>query len=214
MVFFLALLVRLFVLSSFRVSSAAMMPQFFPGDYILSLRSAYGITLPFSGMQVGQKVPKRGDVVILRSPEDESLTYVARIIGVPGDRLEMRANALSVNNELADYRAVQSRSFNQSNKIEVIEEQFSWGKQLVLLDSSKTQSFGPVIVPPGQLFVLGDYRQKSFDSRYFGSVPQANIEGRVIMIWFSLDWSETKSQDTAAKVRWKRMGRLTTGEKL
>lgn len=199
-ILFLAFIVRSFLLTSYRVSSPVMMPRLLQGDFLVVSKSTYGMNVPFTGYQLGQRIPRRGEIIIFRSPEDESLHYVGRVMGVPGDRLEMRANMLSINNEQAQYYAVESRAFSNEGRMDVLEEQFSWGRFLVMLDSSKTQSFGPVIVPPGQIFVLGDYRQKSFDSRYFGSISQANIEGKVLGTWFSVDWLG----NDGPHVRWQR----------
>lgn len=190
---FLAVLVRTFVLSSYRVTSPAMLPNLYPGDYILALRSSYGVSVPFTAYRIGERHPKRGEVVVIRSPEDETMSMIVRVIGLPGDRIEMKSQVLIVNEQSAEYSLKSSRQAKDGQNVEILQETHATGSHLILVNSSQLQSFGPLVVPPGQIFVLGDYRQKSFDSRHFGAVPLSSLESKALVVWLSLDWSKEES---------------------
>lgn len=182
-----ALLVRGFVISPYRVPTSSMAPALLPGDFVLASRLAYGIEIPFSGgVRMGARPPSRGDVVVLRDPRKETsggtgASFAKRVVGLPGDRVELRQHRLFLND------------------LEVQPEASASGDTAESATSS-TASFGPVVVPPGTVFVLGDNRGVLDDSRVWGPVPERDLQGRVVFIWLSIEWP--------SRLRWDRTFRF------
>jgi signal peptidase I len=170
------------------VPTGSMKPTIVEGDYILVNKLAYGLKLPFcSAPLIAWSAPQRGDVVVFEPPgETGKVRYVKRIIGLPGDRLQMHDNELFINGQRAVYEDLSPAG-----------AQRGWlGREVVggrghpiLVGSQPTglESFGEVVVPEGHFFVMGDNRDDSKDSRAFGVVPQKSIIGRVGSVAVSLD---------------------------
>ncbi len=189
----LALVVRTFVISGYRVPTSTMAPVLKPGDFIFSYKLPYGIKLPLTQIKMGVEAPARGDVVVFTFPDQPRVNYVKRVIGLPGDLVQIKAGRLIVNSVQLQYEAA-SRDVIQDlpnfEGLDVFREIAPEGIREVLLKrNAARQDFGPILVPQGQVFLLGDNRDASDDSRYWGSVPLERVEGRVFLIWLSLDWS-------------------------
>lgn len=192
-VLLIVLLLRSFVAEPFRIPSGSMMPTLLVGDFILVNKYAYGIRLPVLKtklINVGE--PQRGDVVVFRFPRNPSDDYIKRIVGLPGDHIAYYNKSVYVNGQrvkqdtIGIYKGVGSGSIMS----DAILKQESLGKirHDILIKEDRLNMDGEFIVPPGHYFVLGDNRDNSNDSRYWGFVPEENLVGRAVMIWLNLDF--------------------------
>lgn len=188
----LAVLLRIFVLGVYRIPTSAMEPSLFPGDFIFTYRLAYGLHLPFMEKKWVQRSPARGDVVVL-SFAQQTFFSVRRVIGLPGDRIEFKGGELLVNDSKLNYR--------QTAEDEWLEENF--GVEYKIRRAAKMADVPPLIVPPGQIYVLGDHRGLQMDSRAFGTVSMEAVEGRAVLIWMSVAWPENNAG--GVQVRWSRL---------
>jgi signal peptidase I len=192
---------RMTVADYMLVPSGSMNPTLLEGDYILANRAAYGLRIPFTTIHLTPGKPvQRGDIVVFKSPEDGQ-TLVKRVVGMPGDKVEMKNDQLLVNGEAFVYPPAKTEAGNGLlNKTEaqqhllVDEIALAHGVMLahthpimLLPGTPARRDFSPVSVPGGEYLMLGDNRDNSRDSRYFGFVPQDHIIGRVRQIFFSLN---------------------------
>jgi signal peptidase I len=187
------LLVTVLVLGSFRsaiadwndVPSGSMRPTVLAGERVFVNRAAYDLKVPFTTWRLVQwSDPTRGDIVVLYSPHDGK-RLLKRVVGVPGDRIEMEDNQLIVNGTNALYRDAAPPGGDSSVRHETVFDR----DHLVEVASIGTaaSTFGPVVVPPMSYLVMGDNRDHSFDSRFFGFVPRSQILGRATRIVASVD---------------------------
>ncbi len=209
----LALVIRFFVLTAYKIPTGSMIPTLKVGDFVFASKLSYGVPIPFSsGKRLGEKMPQRSDVIVFRFPADESIHYVKRIVGLPGDRIEIRDKKLIVNEKVLDYSPLNTDEIigdlPGKTYFTVLAEQGSKdrpARTIMIAKDNETEFFGPVIVPPEHVFVLGDNRDSSEDSRYWGMVPLRNIEGRVFVIWMSFDWNRSWAGGRLPGVRWERL---------
>ncbi len=189
------ILVRSAVADWYSVPSGSMYPNLLIGDRIIADRLAYDVRLPFTDIILKHLAdPKRGDIVTFSSPEDGT-RLVKRLIGLPGDRVEMRNDILYLNGVPASYvnaaAAVTARlSPDYAGKQVVLNEQILGSQRPIMLMPERAdvlRNFGPAVVPPGEYLMLGDSRDDSRDSRYIGFVKRELITGRVGRVAFSLD---------------------------
>lgn len=179
-----ALFVRSFVFGAYRIQADAMSPALLQGDFVIVSYLSYGFSLPFSrGSRVGARPPGRGDVAILRSPFDERTPLAKRVIALAGDAVRIAKDGrVFVNDAPAAGLAAAYRA--------------EGGEEI-----------GPVIVPPGQVFVLSDNLTAAADPLPWGAVPERNLEGRVAWIWLSLDWENGRMSGARwPLIRWNRIG--------
>jgi signal peptidase I len=206
-VILIVFLLRSFLVEPFKIPSSSMVPTLLVGDFILVNKFTYGIRLPVINRKIVQiNNPKRGDVMVFRFPEDPSLDYIKRVVGVPGDRLEYRNKRLSINGEpvplrqIDDYLSKERMQFSR-RFVETLGE----GDHQILLDDDAPAAIMPgrsfpfagncnynsqgvaCTVPPGHYFMMGDNRDNSSDSRVWGFVPDENIVGRAFFIWLNLN---------------------------
>lgn len=202
---FLALVVRNFVLAGYKVPTSSMAPNLLPGDFIFSYRLPYGVKIPLTSVKIAVNSPQRGDVVVFTYPDQPQTSYVKRVVGLPGDRIQINNGKLQINDENLKYEEVPDSQGIGSDAFKVVRETAQEGSRLLLFEVSPKQSqFGPLIVPPNEVFLLGDNRDTSDDSRYWGTVPIDRVEGRVVLIWLSLDWQNKVWDNRFPSVRWKR----------
>lgn len=187
----LALFIRTFVVQAFKIPSGSMLPTLQIGDHLLVNKFIYGIRLPFAGtVLVPIKEPERGDVIVFRFPRDRSTDYIKRVIGLPGDKLEIKDKTLLINDRPIDDPHAHFTS-----------------AQVLPGDISPKDNLGPIVVPPGKYFVMGDNRDNSSDSRFWGFVDDADILGKAMIIYWSWDIDEPLlSVDRFASIRWDRLG--------
>ena len=203
-VIFAVLILRSFLVEPFRIPSNSMMPTLLTGDFILVNKFTYGIRLPVINAKIIDiSLPKRGDVFVFRFPKEPSVDYIKRVIGLPGDRIVYKNKVLYINETRVDqvalglYTGVGS-GIVMSGSAQLV-EQLDDVKHDVLIDPRKNFGDFDVLVPPGSYFAMGDNRDNSNDSRFWGMVPEANLVGRAFMIWMNFDSADSR-------VDWSRIG--------
>jgi len=193
-VILIVLLIRSFVAEPFRIPSASMVPTLHVGDFILVNKFAYGFRLPVAHTKivpVGE--PQRGDVVVFRFPEQPSVDFIKRIVGVPGDRIQYRDKVLYINGKRMDQQVL--GHYNGPyvpDAVEALEHLDKVEHHILRVPGQGNLNFPPqanqvVVVPEGRYFVMGDNRDNSNDSRYWGFVPEQNLVGKAFFIWMSWD---------------------------
>jgi signal peptidase I len=185
MALLLALFIRTFIVQAFKIPSGSMIPTLAIGDHILVNKLAYGIRIPFwEEYLVNFQTPARSDVIVFIYPEDRSKDFIKRVIAVGGDTVEIRQKKVYINGKpVADAHAY----FKESD--------FSGELQ------PGQNNYGPRVVPEGHLFVMGDNRDSSHDSRFWGFVNLDDVRGKAFLIYWSWD-------GTDRWVRWERLGSL------
>ena len=181
----LALLIRTFVVQAFKIPSGSMEPTLEIGDHILVNKFIYGVKIPFTSLRLlSFNEPKRGDVIVFIYPVDPSKDFIKRVVAVEGETVKLMNKKLYINDvEVPDSHAV----YKEDSPLGT--------------DPQKRDNFGPVTVPKGQIFVLGDNRDRSLDSRFWGFVPVNEVRGKAFIIYWSWDSQEST-------LRWKRLGHL------
>ncbi|TWI77288.1 signal peptidase I [Desulfobotulus alkaliphilus] len=180
----LALMIRTFAVQAFKIPSGSMLETLQIGDHILVNKLAYGLNVPFFGEAVlGGKMPGHGDVIVFAYPEDSSKDFIKRVVGVEGDVIEIRDKQLYRNGE-----AVRDESY--AGYID---------PNIYRRELSPRDNMGPVRVPEGKLFTMGDNRDSSSDSRFWGYVDIRELKGRAFMIYWSWDGERMRP-------RWDRLG--------
>ena len=178
------------------VPTGSMNPTIVEGDRILVDKAAYGLRIPFTEVRLTHGAdPQRGDIVIFPSPKD-GMTLVKRVIGLPGDTIELRDEQLRINGRPVDYAPLEPEISAQLSEPERASGVFATEKLpghthavMAIKGVPAMRTFGPTPVPAGQYFMMGDNRDNSFDSRYFGTVDRDQIVGRVSSVVLSLDQS-------------------------
>ncbi len=191
----IVLLLRSFLVEPFRIPSGSMMPTLLIGDFILVNKFSYGIRLPVINhkvVEVGE--PERGDIVVFRFPRQPEVDYIKRVIGLPGDRIAYYKKKIYVNGKpakqisLGRYQGV-GQGANMTGA-ELILEDLLGVEHNILISPGLPSVEGVFVVPEGHYFVMGDNRDNSNDSRYWGTVPEANLVGKAFFIWMSWDWQD------------------------
>lgn len=200
-------LLRSFLFEPFRIPTGSLEPTLLTGDFILVNKYDYGVRLPVMHKKVyGESKPKRGDIMIFRWPPNPKVDFIKRVIGLPGDRISYINKELYVNDEKIPQTFLQtSKARNESgDEWDALEKQENLlgVKHHIYIDSSKSsRDYHDIIVPEGMYFVMGDNRDDSADSRYWGFVPDKNIVGKAVLVWMS--WDSNKMG-----IRWDRIGKL------
>lgn len=204
--------IRSFMFEPFRIPSGSMLPTLYLGDFIVVSKYSYGIRLPVINKKIIKTgEPERGDIVVFRYPDDPKVYFIKRLIGLPGDVIELREHEVLVNGKVLELEpdgqfngtiAGSPRTVNAQQYVETI-----YGRQHKILHGSR-DNYSSMIrengtdsvqfsVPENQYFMMGDNRDGSSDSRAWGNVPDELLVGKAERIWFSIfDWS----------VRWNRIG--------
>ena len=227
------LFIRTFFIEAFRIPSGSMIPALLVGDWLFVNKLVYGPHIPFTNINLpGYSDPKRGEVVVFISPyqpdeaaigNDPTPTLVKRLVGMPGDTLYMREGLLYVNG-VAQRQGFAAANNERGNPNEV-SELFDWQKRVALANSRfgpapaqpTHDNWGPLLIPSGHYFMMGDNRYCSKDSRYWGIVPRENVRGRPMFVYYSYRPGDEPSlvctYETSDKpipfitdVRWGRIG--------
>lgn len=178
------------------VPTGSMRPTILIGDRVFVNKVAYDLKIPYTTVHLAKwSDPKRGDIVVFYSPKD-GMRLIKRVIGLPGDTLAMRENHLFINGEFVDYDPLQLENFDQlkldqQDRYVFLNENLNGKEHAVMLSPSRPSlsTFAPVIIPEGQYFMMGDNRDNSADSRFFGFVDRKLIVGRATMVAISKDES-------------------------
>jgi signal peptidase I len=189
----LALFIRTFIIQAFKIPSGSMQNTLLIGDNILVSKFAYGVHIPnvipflniklFDDIVLFQKTPKREDIIVFKYPKNENRDFIKRVIGIPGDLLEVRQQKVFINEKLINEKYARHTDIPQKTR-------------LVPRDD-----FGPTVVPPGHLFMMGDNRENSQDSRFWGFLEINKIKGKALVIYWS--WNTEDSW-----VRFDRFGKI------
>ena len=189
----IVLLLRSFIAEPFRIPSGSMMPTLLVGDFILVNKFTYGIRLPVINKKVLElNEPERGDIVVFRYPKDPSVDYIKRIVGVPGDKIVYHNKQLTINGVPAKQVSLgRYQGFGQGEDMtgaEELQEDLTGIEHDILIRNGVPTVEFAYVVPEGNYFAMGDNRDNSNDSRYWGPVPEANLVGKAFFIWMSWDW--------------------------
>jgi signal peptidase I len=227
----LAVIIRGFLFEPFKIPSESMVPTLLVGDHIFVARYQYGLRIPMTKTWITEfGDPKRGDVVVFSYPEDESVDFIKRIVGIPGDKITIKDDVLYVNDKRVEQKDYELDSVDPNDnrhvlltpealaampeglrdfpyfrhfkdfqeKIETLDgEHYHYVQRSKTMPIDKEDTW---IVPPRHYFAMGDNRDQSQDSRFWGFVPRENLKGKAIFIWLSLD-------NVRGWFRWGRFGR-------
>ncbi|WP_374282564.1 signal peptidase I [Desulfovibrio sp.] len=176
----LALVIRTFVVQAFKIPSESMVKTLLVGDHLLASKFSYGIKIPFTHTYIYKgEDPVKGDIIIFEYPNDPSVDYIKRIVGTPGDTIEVRNKQLFRNGEAVKESFIR---FTEPDRIQPVRD-----------------NFGPVTVPADKYFVMGDNRDNSMDSRFWGFVDRSAIRAKAWRIYWS--WGGL------GDIRWDRIGK-------
>lgn len=198
------LVLRSFIVEPFRIPSNSMMPTLLTGDFILVNKFNYGIRLPVLDQKIIEVgLPERGDVVVFRFPNDPAVDYIKRVVGLPGDRVAYFNKQLRINGQIAAQTPLGAFSgvgagIGMTGAM-LSEEQLGAAEHQILTRTGQPAAEGEWTVPPGEYFVMGDNRDNSNDSRYWGFVPEQNLVGKAFLVWMNWDM-------TNGGVAWGRIG--------
>lgn len=181
----IALFIRTFVVQAFKIPSGSMKQTLQVGDHILVNKFVYGVKIPYlNTVLVPVRNPERGDIVVFKFPMDPKKDFIKRVVGIPGDTIEIRDKALMVNGKRIKHDfAVYTDSH------------VAFGPQ------RQRDNLGPITVPADALFVMGDNRDESFDSRFWGFVPLRDVSGKAFIVYWSWDSDQFR-------IRWNRIANL------
>ncbi|HEY0706652.1 MAG TPA: signal peptidase I, partial [Polyangia bacterium] len=205
-------------IEAFQIPSGSMIPTLEIGDHIFVSKFSYGIGIPFTYKKILQfGSPKRGDVIVFRYPQDPEIDYIKRVVALPGERVEVRRNEVLINGRpmarehvagpcAYEDSATSTRVFSCERWLENLD-----GKEHSVIHNANSigHDFAGAVVPPGHVFVMGDNRDNSNDSRVWGSVSESLIKGRALIIWWSRGpadsgFSPAGLQNWFAAIRWGR----------
>lgn len=181
----LALLIRAFVIQAFKIPSGSMIPTLLVGDHILVNKFIYGVKIPFTDNRVLVfKKPGKGDIIVFKFPKDASKDFIKRVVAVGGDKIESRNKVIYVNDKPVN------EAYSQHSDNSVLPPAIN-----------PRDNFGPFTVPEDKYFVMGDNRDQSNDSRYWGYVDFKDVKGKALVLYWS--WDSSKNW-----IRFNRIGRL------
>jgi len=200
-VFMVVLVVRGFLVEPFQIPSGSMLSTLEAGDYILVNKFSYGLRSPLGYYKlIDLGSPERGDVIVFRYPEDPQIDYIKRVVAVPGDKIAYKDKVVYLNDEPVKVKQL-GRYAKDPRYVELQEELGEVTHNILTVPDVNMSPPFEVVVPEGHYFVLGDNRDNSRDSRYWGFVPDANLKGRAFMIWMHKKEDEWPSQ-------WSRIGTI------
>lgn len=210
----LVLVIRSSVIEAFKIPSGSMIPTLLIGDQIFVNKFSYGLRVPFTDW-IGENPkyffrhhdPERGDIIVFKYPVDPDIYFIKRIVGIPGDVVEMKNKVVTINGKPFDKTPASDEQLNKifkaledsaneypRERMEVTNQKFDSETATIMIDKQSyfSENFPSVTVPAGHYFVMGDNRDNSKDSRFWGFVPFENIKGKAVVIWLSV-WIDFES---------------------
>jgi signal peptidase I len=203
-------LIRTFFVEAFKIPSGSMENTLQVGDFLLVNKLVYGAEVPFTHTRLPRlREPQRGDVIVFEYPVDTTKNFVKRLVGMPGDTLEMRNGTLIRNGAALSERYVE----HTDPDIDPAPEDFRWQRNYLVRTAAAASGYhpsrnnwGPLVVPKEKYFVLGDNRDNSLDSRYWGFVPDSLLKGRPFVIYYSYAPDTVDTFAWLTHIRWTRLG--------
>jgi signal peptidase I len=185
----IAVVIRTLVIQAYKIPSRSMVPTLLIGDHLLVNKFIYGIKIPvIRAILLPVTNPQRGDIIVFIYPNDRSKDYIKRVIGIAGDKIEIKNKNIFINDKpYKDDSGIYSDSIVYPAMVQ------------------PRDNYGPVVVPKNSLFVMGDNRDESADSRFWGFVDLKDVEGKALLIYWS--WN-SEEENLLKKVRWERIGNL------
>jgi signal peptidase I len=205
------LVLRTFLVEAYRIPSGSMEQTLLVGDLLFVNKALYGAEIPLTRARLPAiRGPRRGDIVIFDSVEEPGRAIVKRIVGLPGDTVAMRHGALIRNGQPVNEPYVVHVEPDRSEAAEERDRMRAWQlPHLVGADPGSydpdVSDWGPLVIPPDSFFVLGDNREDSVDSRYWGLVPRGNVRGHPLFVYFSYDAARWRSAPFFSSIRWRRI---------
>jgi signal peptidase I len=204
----LFLFLRTFVVQTFVITSGSMEETLLVGDMLVVNRMALGSRIPGTGLRIpGYSEPERGDVLVFDPPHEETIMLIKRLVGMPGDTLEMRSRVLYRNGERVDEPYVVHKDVPDEPH-----PWMEWQRDHLTSDvdrrtySPTRDDWGPLVIPDEHYFTLGDNREQSLDSRYWGLLERWRLEGRAVFTYFSYNKGSFRPFPWLREVRWSRIG--------
>jgi len=185
-ILFIVLCLRSFVIEPYKIPSGSMIPTLLVGDFILVKKYQYGIKLPISNqLLISNKLPQYGDIIVFQYPLDKNINYIKRVIGLPGDRIDYIDKHIFINNKKIPHSYVSTHKISKDDigAGKIVKEKLLDDTYMILVDKNNYGQNFSYVVPKNSYFVLGDNRDNSNDSRYWGPVPADNIIGEAFMVW-------------------------------
>jgi signal peptidase I len=200
-------LLRSFLFEPFRIPSGSLEPSLMTGDFILVNKYGYGVRLPLNHkkiLEVGK--PARGDIMVLRWPPNPSVLFIKRVIGLPGDRISYVNKVLTINGQVMpqDFDKMTDATDEIGDIYQVVQKNealFGLKHGIYEVADRVSMDYRDIVVPENMYFVMGDNRDNSADSRFFGFVPDENVIGKAVLVWMS--WNKW-----AHLPRWDRIGKV------
>jgi signal peptidase I len=193
--------IRTAVAEPFRIPSGSMVPTMEIGDHILVTKYSYRLVVPIPGLDKTiwqHSDPSRGDIIVFKYPPNPKQDFIKRVVGLPGDVIEVRENVVFLNDveqvrdfqDDVEFKDSSCNVRNMKSHRETLNGVEHWILTGIGYDQSSTANYGPFTVPEGNVFVMGDNRDNSSDSRVWGTVPMDNIKGKAHFVWLSYDSCE------------------------
>lgn len=208
----LFLVTRAFLVEMYKIPTPSMQGTLLVGDFLVVDKLVYGPEIPFTTLRFpAMRHPRRGDVIVFKWPANPSINFVKRVVGVPGDTLLMKNGVL-----YRDGAALAENYVTHSSPdTDLAAEDFRWQRDYLVRSAHASESYwpsrnnwGPLIVPASDYFVLGDNRDNSLDSRYWGFVPDSLVRGRPLFVYFSYQPDSASRWGWATHARWRRFGTI------
>jgi signal peptidase I len=208
----LFLVTRSLVVEMYKIPTPSMQRTLLVGDFLVVNKMVYGPELPFTHIKLpGLHQPRRGDVIVFKWPSDPSINFVKRVVGVPGDTLLMHNGVLQRNGLPLRETYVTHTSADADMAV----DEFRWQRDYLVKSARASGAYwpsrnnwGPLVVPPRDLFVLGDNRDNSLDSRYWGFVPDSLVRGQPMFVYYSYRPDSASNWSWLTNARWRRLGTI------
>lgn len=202
---------RTFLVEAFRIPSGSMERTMLVGDWLFVNKLLYGAEVPFIDRTLpALREPVHGDILVFDSVEEEDQKIVKRLVGMGGDTLEMRGGKVYRNGKAVEEPYALHEEPDRRETSDNRARMRAWQLPHYIGDDPERyypdlQEWGPIVVPPDSLFVMGDNREGSYDSRYWGFLPRANVRGRPMFVYYSYEMDEEKPMPFVTAVRWERI---------